>query len=168
VSREDIFVIQPYLPGEPMSASFLVDTEGRATLLAIGRQRVEVNQEGRISYQGGTILGGPNQCPTAVNSAIDSVVAVVPRPGLRGFIGVDFLLDDRGQAVILEINPRPTTSFVGLAQLWPAGTIAGAWLAACIGPLEGTDWPDRIRQTRSAQVVSFDADGTIHPEGLSR
>ena len=42
--------------------------------------------------------------------------------GLGGFVGVDFIWDEqRGSATILEINPRPTTSVVGLCRLLPAG-----------------------------------------------
>ena len=155
------FVAQPYLAGRPMSASFLVDTEGRPTLLAVGRQEIEVDESGRISYRGGTIPSSPGGCPAVVLDAVESVVAYLPKPSLRGFVGVDFLLDDRGEATILEINPRPTTSFVGLARLFPPGTIAGAWLAAVAGPLEATDWPARLRLATDVPAVSFDADGTV-------
>jgi predicted ATP-grasp superfamily ATP-dependent carboligase len=161
-------VAQPYLPGEPMSASLLVDVGGNATLLAVGRQRIEVDPEGRIWYRGGTITGGLVECPAAVEAAVASVIASSRFPGLRGFVGVDFLLDAQGRAVVLEINPRPTTSFVGLARMLPPGTIAGAWLAAIDGPLEGTDWPARLRPARTSPAVSFDADGTILAEGFPR
>ena len=58
--------------------------------------------------------------------------AVASIPGLRGFVGVDFLWNPaRCEAVVLEINPRPTTSFVGLSRLLPAGWLARAWLACC-------------------------------------
>jgi tyramine---L-glutamate ligase len=163
VTRRPQFVAQPFLPGRPMSASFLVDAEGHSTLLAIGRQRIEVDAEGRISYQGGTIPAGLDLCPAAVLEAVASVVQFLPRPSLRGFVGVDFLLDDQGRATVLEINPRPTTSYVGLVRLFPPGTIAGAWLAAIEGALEGTAWPERLRLAPNSPSVSFDADGTIRP-----
>jgi tyramine---L-glutamate ligase len=168
VSRGRLAVAQPFLPGEPMSASFLVDREGRSTLLAIGRQRIRVDEDGRISYHGGTIPSGLDECPAAVRAALDSVVAVLPIPGLRGFVGVDFLYGGAGRAIILEINPRPTTSYVGLARLFPPGTIAGAWLASIEGGLAGTDWPDRLRLPRKTQFVSFGADGSISSEEFAR
>ncbi len=87
-------------------------------------------------------------------------------PGLRGFVGVDFLLDAEGRAMILEINPRPTTSYVGLSRLGPAGTIAGAWLAAMTTGLDGTEWPDRLRELREQPPVAFEADGSIRTEGM--
>jgi tyramine---L-glutamate ligase len=159
VTLEPMFVAQPYLRGEPMSASFLVDSENQSTLLAIGRQRIDVDESGRISYRGGTIPAGLDGSPWAVDAAIDSA-------NVRGFVGVDFLFGNRGEAVVLEINPRPTTSYVGLARMFPPGTIAGAWLASAAGALKETEWLDRIRAGRKSRAISFDADGTIHLEGL--
>lgn len=163
VPRDQSFVAQPYFPGRPMSASFLIDIAGGMTLLAIGRQGIEVEADGRICYRGGTVPEKLVECPSAVFSAIASVVEYLPRPSLRGFVGVDFLLDDRGAASILEINPRPTTSHVGLIHLLRPGTLAGAWLAAAEWPLAGTSWPNRLRIAPDAPAVSFDADGTILP-----
>lgn len=151
------FIAQPFVPGIPMSASILVDSVGAMSLLGVGRQRIEIDGESRISYQGGTIPARLDECPADVLRAVASVA------GLRGFVGVDFLLGEDGQAIILEINPRPTTSYVGLARLFPPGTIAGAWLAAMDGPLSATDWPDRLRLPSNVSPITFDADGTIQP-----
>ncbi|WP_435009605.1 ATP-grasp domain-containing protein [Tundrisphaera lichenicola] len=166
-NRDGTAIIQPYLPGEPMSASFLVDLGGRPTLLAIGRQRIAVDEEGRISYQGGIIPERRGRCPEAVEAAITSVANDLESPSLRGFVGVDFLLDGEGHAVILEINPRPTTSYVGLTQLLPPGTIAGAWLDAVSTGLAETDWPDRLRKAHEHPPIRFEADGSARPEGMN-
>jgi tyramine---L-glutamate ligase len=160
IPRRD-YVAQPYLLGVPMSASLLVDSEGRATLLGVARQRIAVDEAGRISYRGGVIRPMSQECPDVVFRAVDSVANFHSTPTLQGFVGVDFLLDDRGEATVLEINPRPTTSYVGLAHLLRPGTIAGAWLAAVTGPLVGTEWPARLRMTPDTPAVSFDADGMI-------
>ncbi len=161
-SRSRNLVVQPYLPGEPMSASFLVDRDGRSTLLAVGRQTVEVEPGGRVAYRGGTIPGSRGPCPAPVAAAVASVA------GLRGFVGVDFLVGTGGSVHVLEINPRPTTSYVGLARLLPPGRLAGAWLAAVARGFDGTDWPDRLRPPRDASPVSFGADGSIRPGGPER
>ncbi len=121
-------VIQPFLPGIPSSASFLVDRRGAGLAdLAVGRQRIEVDERGS-----GPLSRGDDPAvmvPTAVD--VDgrwSRRRVTSVPGLRGFVGVDFLEGPRGEVTVLEINPRPTTSYVGVVQLLPPGTIAGAWL----------------------------------------
>ncbi|MEE9396862.1 MAG: ATP-grasp domain-containing protein, partial [Methylococcales bacterium] len=36
-------------------------------------------------------------------------------PGLWGYVGVDFLFADN-QLLVLEVNPRLTTSYAGLSQ----------------------------------------------------
>ena len=111
--------------GIPMSASFLVDARSAAHLIGIGRQRMEI-EEGKFRYVGGVL---PVPCPRAEPLLRRAVASI---PGLRGFVGVDFLWDpSRCEAVVLEINPRPTTSFVGLSRLLPAGWLARAWLACC-------------------------------------
>jgi predicted ATP-grasp superfamily ATP-dependent carboligase len=118
-------VIQPFVPGSPMSASFLVDQSSRPWLLCCGSQHMKL-EDGRFAYHGGTL---PIDCAGAREQLEPAVKAIA---GLRGFVGVDFLWDEaRRHATILEINPRPTTSCVGLCQLLPAGLLASAWLAAC-------------------------------------
>jgi predicted ATP-grasp superfamily ATP-dependent carboligase len=168
VTMLNMAIAQPYLPGQPMSASFIVDSAGRATLLGVGRQRIEIDGDGKISYQGGTILMGITDCPKGVERAINSVNDYLGINGLRGFVGVDYLDDpDRG-ITVLEINPRPTTSYVGLSTLLGPGLIAGAWLDAMLGPLDSTDWPARLKAARQGHDVSFHADGSIVSEAGSR
>ena len=35
---------------------------------------------------------------------------------LRGFVGIDFILEENSQISIIEINPRLTCSYVGLSK----------------------------------------------------
>ncbi len=37
----------------------------------------------------------------------------------RGWVGVDFVIDQAGQLVVIEVNPRLTSSFVSLAAYLP-------------------------------------------------
>jgi predicted ATP-grasp superfamily ATP-dependent carboligase len=78
-------IVQPYLPGSPMSASFLVDVAGRSTLLGVGKQRIAIDRLGNVSYQGGTILADVHDCPGVVESAINSVNETLGTQGLRGW-----------------------------------------------------------------------------------
>ncbi|MDR3621014.1 MAG: ATP-grasp domain-containing protein [Paludisphaera borealis] len=149
-------LLQPLAPGVAMSAVFLVSSQGEARLIATGRQRMTV-EDGRFVYEGGTI---PVACPDAWPVLRKAVASVV---GLRGFVGVDFVWDaDRREATVLEINPRATTSCVGLCRLLPPGLLARAWLA---GFADATGWDDAIdRVTRAladAPRVRFDAAGTV-------
>ena len=66
-------------------------------------------------------------------------------PGLRGYVGVDLVLTD-SEAVVIEVNPRLTTAYLGRAfgprrKAGAAGNVAALALAACAG-----DLPRRLRQ----------------------
>ena len=151
-----VAVLQPFVPGTPMSASFLVGPGGQAWLIGVGIQRMAV-RDGRFNYLGGTM---PIPCPNAVPQLKRALEAV---PGLRGFVGVDFIWNAaNGRAMILEINPRPTTSYVGLSRLLPGGLLARAWLTAC----EAIDWKlealaGLAEYVHSKPVLSFQADGEL-------
>ncbi len=150
-----VALLQPFHDGIPMSASFLI-AEDRPWLIGIGRQRTAI-REGRFVYQGGSI---PVPCPQAeslLRRAVESVA------GLRGFVGVDFFWEpDLGETTVLEINPRATTSFVGLSRLLPAGRLAAAWLAACGVPGYTCDLLENLADLVGRQPpVCFEADGTI-------
>jgi len=151
-----VAVLQPFTSGEPMSASFLVGENGEAFLIGIGAQRMRI-RDGRFEYQGGTL---PVSCPGALAQVQPAIASIA---GLHGFVGVDFLWDfERQHATVLEINPRPTTSYVGLSRLLGPGILARAWLelydTATLGNralLSGL--AERVHRHLP---VSFDFDGT--------
>ena len=149
-------IVQPFRPGVALSASFLVGRDGRARLIAVGRQSVAVEPDGRVAYQGGTVpIPFAEEDLAVVRRAIESV------RGLAGFVGVDFLQVEPIKAIeILEINPRLTTSIVGLVRLAPAGTIARAWLALASGTNAFDDGANFLA-IRSAAPVRFRLDGSL-------
>jgi tyramine---L-glutamate ligase len=155
-----VAVLQPFVPGIPMSASFFVETGGRSWLIGVGIQRM-ATRDGRFEYRGGTL---PAPCRDALAQLKPAVDAIA---GLGGFVGVDFIWNAQERhATILEINPRPTTSYVGLSRLVPPGLLARSWLAACepaardLGILEGL--AEYIHESRG--FVSFKADGEVDDE----
>jgi tyramine---L-glutamate ligase len=120
-----VAALQPFVPGTPMSASFLVGHGGQSWPIGVGAQQIAI-RHGRFEYRGGTL---PAPCRDALPQLKPAVDAIA---GLRGFVGVDFIWNaEERRATILEINPRPTTSYVGLSRLVPPGLLARAWLAAC-------------------------------------
>jgi tyramine---L-glutamate ligase len=150
-------ILQPFMSGEPRSASFLIGGDCRAHLVGIGRQRMRT-QEGRFHYDGGIVPIGPPECHPSLIRAIE----LLDRP--RGWIGVDFLWDEAtGGTTILEINPRVTTSYVGLRALLPPGELARVWLELVDDPSGGAA-DDLARRVHTQPPVRFDADGTVSPE----
>jgi predicted ATP-grasp superfamily ATP-dependent carboligase len=165
VQLPERFLLQPFVDGTAMSASYLVDEFGEAHLIAIGQQKIELVDD-RFEYRGGWI---PSLQLIDIVPLRQAIAAV---PGLRGFVGVDFIRKrTTGETTVIEINPRPTTSCVGLCALLPPGLLAQAWLAAC-----GERTVDHemifqrlIHKIATSEPVSFQADGTIQrrtPENL--
>jgi predicted ATP-grasp superfamily ATP-dependent carboligase len=158
--REGGWIVQPYQAGRAMSASFLVGVDGEVALLGVGWQTVEVI-DGRFEYRGGRLLA------LRELGLGEPLRAVRDVGGLCGYIGVDFI--DRGPDLpptVIEINPRLTTSFVGLQRLYPPGAIARAWLAAAQGEpfAEGLE---RVAPDPSGPGLRFFPDGRVGPgEGV--
>jgi tyramine---L-glutamate ligase len=119
-------LIQPFVAGEALSVGCLCHAHGDVDIFRIGRQRLS---PGSFQYEGGTI---PADLRASTVDVIEQLVrhtcAIIP--GLRGYIGFDLILPDASpiEPLIVEINPRLTTSFVGYRQLC-AENLAGRWLA---------------------------------------
>jgi predicted ATP-grasp superfamily ATP-dependent carboligase len=140
-----VALLQPFVPGEARSASFLVPPKGPPVLIGVGLQDVSV-ADGRFAYRGGTVLTDDLPADHPARRALAAV------PGLAGLVGVDYLHDrSTGRAVVVEINPRPTTSIVGLVAALGAGRLAARWLSEA----------GRPSLPLPARAVSFRADGTI-------
>jgi hypothetical protein len=104
------FLLQPYVQGTAVSASFLIGPHG-ATPLVAGEQLF--GNDDRFHYRGGRMPLESELTHRALALARRAVTLV---PGLRGYVGVDMVLA-REQDVVIEINPRLTTSYIGLRAL---------------------------------------------------
>ncbi|HMM53632.1 MAG TPA: ATP-grasp domain-containing protein [Candidatus Desulfobacillus sp.] len=104
-------IAQPWLAGEAMSLSLRV-AGGDAELLSVNRQHIEVAADGALSLRGLTRCVELPQRERLAALARRIAAAV---PGLRGFVGVDFMLGEDGGATLLELNPRPTLAYAGLS-----------------------------------------------------
>ncbi len=108
-------VIEPWVDGEPMSLS-LCCARGGARLLSVNRQRIVVNAEGSVSFEGVEIaaLAPHDARAPALRALADAVASAVP--GLEGFVGVDLVWHPSRGPVVIEINPRLTSAYVGLSR----------------------------------------------------
>ncbi|GBF36805.1 tyramine--L-glutamate ligase [Methanofervidicoccus abyssi] len=96
-------IIQEYIEGEPYSTSFIVGDKFYP--LSLNKQY----------YRDGRYIGGEINISHPLKDRIieESMKALEEIEGLNGYVGVDILLD--GDTIyILEINPRITTSIVGI------------------------------------------------------
>src|SRR5262249_28296825 len=108
-ARPGELVVQPFLAGEAASVAFLVGPEEVVPLLP-ARQHIDVLADGSMHYRGGRL---PQAMPPGAIALAARAVACVP--GLRGYVGVDLVLADEPH--VIEINPRLTTSYIGLRRL---------------------------------------------------
>src|SRR5262249_42097316 len=111
---DDDWLLERFVPGRPVSVSFLIGPCRQIPLLPAAQQ---LSSDGRFRYQGGHLPLPAFLAGRAVQLAGKAVAAV---PGLQGYAGVDLVLGnavDGSEDCVIEINPRLTTSYVGLRVL---------------------------------------------------
>ena len=147
-TRRADFLAQDLVAGEAASVSLIVGS--RVVDLGLNSQRMRWRPT--IEYLGGETDWGHVRAGEGIASARAAVAALATAGApLCGYVGVDLLLGPDGVSVI-EVNPRLTTSYIGL-RLSVRENLAGLILdAATGGPL-----PERV--TRVARC-RFLADGS--------
>jgi hypothetical protein len=147
--------LERFCPGVAASVALLCGPVERFALPP-GRQRLSDDDEFR--YLGGAMPLPPEASKRAVALA-ERAIAAMPDP--FGFVGVDLVLGnepDGRDDVVIEINPRLTTSYVGLRAL-AEGNLAAAMLAVAAG--------NPVRLSFAQHALEFDADGTIRTPNKS-
>lgn len=114
------FLLQQYIAGTHASASMLV-SEHRVLPLSLNKQFIKIGIP--FVYQGGLVPLQHPQRRQALELARQAVSLV---PGLRGYVGVDMILTD-DECYLIEINPRVTTSYVGLRQVININLAEAIW-----------------------------------------
>lgn len=107
--------------------------------------------------RGFAYLGGSGPLTAAWQCRAERLAraALAALPATRGYVGMDLVLgsaDDGSGDYLIEINPRLTTSYVGLRQLCRSN-LAGAMLELAQGRLADLRF--------EAGSVEFDSDGTV-------
>ena len=138
-------VLQRFVAGVPASVSLLAAGR-RALPLTVNGQSMAVS--GSFRYHGGTTPLDHPGARRAIEAALRACEAL---RGLYGYVGVDLVLTG-SEAVVIEVNPRLTTAYLGVRAA-VEGNVAALALDACAGTL-----PDSVNVR---QRVSFAADGRI-------
>ena len=117
--------VERWIEGTPVGVSCLVGPRGVVPLAAL-RQRFSAKPA--VSYTGAAPLDDPGQRARAEDLATRALDALLRRDGEppAGWIGVDMILGTRHDGLddrVLEVNPRMTTSFVGLAAGAPSSLV---------------------------------------------
>jgi predicted ATP-grasp superfamily ATP-dependent carboligase len=139
-------IAQDYVTGHAVSLSFLVGpsviTDDSQTLLSRPNPRFQalplvptfqrLSADGRFRYQGGEYPLPADLARRAEHLGRQALTVI---DGLQGYIGIDLILGknhDGSEDCVIEVNPRLTTSYLGLRQLTPVN-LAGLMLQAALG-----------------------------------
>ncbi len=142
-------ILQPFCPGQPASVAVLAGPH-QQLVLPPAEQRIDLGPaDGRMSYAGGAVRFPPLADEAA--SLARRVLRAIP--GLCGYFGIDLVLAG-ADSVVIEINPRLTTSYVGLRRL-AKGNLMQLLLDVVAGkPVSPPTWHDG--------AVRFSPDGKVY------
>jgi predicted ATP-grasp superfamily ATP-dependent carboligase len=142
------WILEEFVPGVAASAAVLCGPKGRVVLPPF----LQLLDRETFSYAGGKRL---QDAMLQVRARQLAARAVEVLPNAVGYLGVDMILgnDPAGKEdAVIEINPRLTTSIVGLCAI-ARTNLAEAMLAIASGCI--------VDPTFSGDDVSFTADGII-------
>ena len=112
----DGFITVEYIKGENISSSVVAGSSGAGALpLTVNKQFIRMEHTGRLRYTGGLV---PYHVD-AEREILDMSKQIVAALGCSGYIGIDFVVRSEGErgAYVVDVNPRPTTSIVGIARV---------------------------------------------------
>jgi len=116
VARESMskqFIAQKVIRGKAASAC-VISTGDKALSVTLNRQLVTLaSPDEESGYYGGVVPFDHSLEREALRAAQRVVEGI---GGLKGYVGVDIILADE-DPVVLEVNPRLTTSYVGLRRV---------------------------------------------------
>lgn len=103
--------LERFCPGTAVSVAMLCGPTHRTRLHAC---RQHLSSDGRFTYRGGSLL---REKPLARRANILADQTMEALPPALGFVGIDMVLGKAGDGsedFVIEVNPRLTTSYVGL------------------------------------------------------
>lgn len=136
-------MVQPYIRGQALSFSAIA-TPQAVKVIAGHRQCIRITDH-VLRFAGAGVNAAEAVLP-AMQMLAEHIKKVLP--GLTGYWGADVILQDDGQLVLVEINPRLTTPYIALSKLLqsnPAQMILDAVLHARL--------PDSTAQGSHALVL---------------
>jgi predicted ATP-grasp superfamily ATP-dependent carboligase len=148
--------LEQFCPGRAASVAVLC---GQSRYYPLPPCWQNLSVDGRFTYRGGSTISETDLRERATTLALEALAALPPA---NGYIGVDLALGaaiDGSEDVVIEVNPRLTTSYVGLRAAVQQN-LAQAMLRAASG--------GDVQITQREAVVEFSADGTVRCIASSR
>ena len=148
----DEWIMQEFWPGLPVSIAFLCGAADRDRLPLLPTVQ-RLSADGAFQY-----LGGRMPAPLHLHSRIITLAerALTGIYGLQGYVGVDLVMGNAENGCldkVIEINPRLTTSYIGLRQM-TATNLLDLWIRIVRGEQPAAP-------TWAPKTVEFDAAGQV-------
>ncbi|MFO0896812.1 MAG: ATP-grasp domain-containing protein [Pirellulales bacterium] len=143
--------LEQFCPGLPASVAFLC---GPGVVCPLVPCEQRLSTDGRFSYFGGSLPLAPELADRAVGLGRRALAAL---PVALGYVGIDLVLGDDpdgGDDYVIEVNPRLTTSYVGLRAA-SQSNLAAALLASAAG--------EAVKIEFAATPLEFAANGKTAP-----
>lgn len=153
VEHRNLWIVQPWIVGHHRSMAILCESSNHFQIVGVSTQ--EIRNESVVTYHGGQLESKIDDRLSAwILEWFGSMV------GARGWIGIDFLLpilsaeDGNDSPILIEINPRLTTSYLGYRQRFGSRLadgvlgIGGAWVRTPCEPGLWTFQPTLARSSR--------------------
>lgn len=152
-------IVQPFVAGRTLSVAAFVDSATAEPALILPPAEQRLSTDGRFRYLGGAISKPGNSGLSDEQIAdLQGLVAVTCRtiPGLRGYAGFDLLLTEESPArlVLVEINPRLTTSYLGYRRLARGNLAAGLLDPNSVAGMTCTPGECRFSPDGSATMIA--------------
>jgi predicted ATP-grasp superfamily ATP-dependent carboligase len=144
--------LERYVPGLAASVAMLCGPNGR---IALEPCKQRISDDGRLRYLGGELPLAPGLAERARSLAEHAISAL---PKSIGYVGVDLILGrepDGSEDVVIEVNPRLTTSYVGLRAAAKCNLAEAMWRAASGNELSPIEFADRPIEFDPTGNVSF-------------
>jgi predicted ATP-grasp superfamily ATP-dependent carboligase len=107
------FIVQKFIMGKAASAC-IISNGFKAEAVTLNQQFVTLaSPNDESGYHGGLLPFNHRLEKEALKTAERAVEAV---SGLKGYVGVDMIITEK-ETILLEVNPRLTTSYVGLRRV---------------------------------------------------
>ena len=115
------YILQEYIEGDPMSVSIINDqplgklVENGPKILSINAQNLQIMDPTKDSlYFGGFT---PVDRFEQLKTQIEDILKCVNLSAFKGYFGIDFVKKVDNSLSFIEINPRLTTSYVGIRNV---------------------------------------------------
>ncbi len=156
-------LLEEFIPGQPASVVAMGGPAG-ARLLLPCLQQIDMGKG--FQYRGGQVLAPEDPRSDRVRRLAASALSNLPP--FIGFVGIDLVLGDAEDGsgdTVIEVNPRVTTSYVGLRALARSSLAAAvlAWSQGRACPLEFEHRP--LRFTPEGEFFFDDRSATRQPPG---